>query len=1073
MGVIAMKQKTSFTKLIKQWGIVLITGIAVSITVIDIVASYHSFNLRRGRMRADYIRNQKQMIKQEVNQVVSTINYKKTQTEEETRSRLRKRVYEAYSITEHIYEQNKEKKSIAEIEQMIVDALRPIRFGEGKGYYFITRLDGVGVMVVDDTEKERVSLLDIQDRSGQYIIKDMIAIGTEIGEGYYEYYCHKPDNVEGNEFKKISFVKQFTSLDWVIGTGLYVDDIEGQIKRDLLIAISRIRFDKEGYIFINRLNGDALVSNGEVFSGTKKLWEEFDKYPEKIKDVFSKEYEAALKPNGDYIYYSWKKLTESKKESPKVSFIYGIAEWQWLVGAGVYLDDVEADISLIQGEMSKNIRTKIFYFTLISLGLITIFLYLFNRLNKSLRQDLRLFISFFSQAAVSDELIVRDEIEFKELDMLAQNANKMLENKKHAEEDLKAEREHLFESEAKFRGLVETSSDWIWETDAAGIYTYASPQVETILGYKPCEIVGRSVFSLMEPEEAKRIGEIFKSVSLRGEAIVTLENRSIHKKGHEVVIETSGIPIKNINGKVTGYRGVDRDITERNRIEESLLEQKRLTDLILTASSIGLTMSHDRKIIWSNEAMARMFGYSRIDFEGQEADILYPTKVEYDRVGKLLYEPRNRDKTVELDAEFIRKDGSIFYGQYRVSYFDSSDPSKGIILSLIDITERKRAEEHIGLLAEMLDKAPNSIIIHDYAGRIIYANQKTFEMHGYSKDEFMVLRLEEIDTAESRKDISTRIEEVIAKGEISFEVYHNRKDGTAFPMLIYLKKIEWAGEPALLSIGTDIRDRKASEHERERLLRNVSAKNEELESIIYVSSHDLRSPLINIQGYSSELVCICSEMVDILTDERIPADIKDKLSKMLNEEIPGSVDYIISSATKMGILLQGLLRLCRLGRAALTIVEIDVNSMFVDIRAAMQYQIAKAGIKLEVDELPRCFGDAGQVNQVFTNLVDNAIKYRDRDRVGIIHVSGHTKGKMSIYCVEDNGVGISMAYKKKVFEIFHRLNPESAVKGEGLGLTIVQRIVERHNGKVWFESKLGRGSRFFVSLPNKRPEIGD
>ncbi len=111
-----------------------------------------------------------------------------------------------------------------------------------------------------------------------------------------------------------------------------VDDVEGRIKADLLSTISRIRFGKGGYIFVNRYNGDALVSNGKLLSGTKKLWEVFNKNPEKTKEIFKKQYNAALQPGGDYIYYSIDKLTDPDDESPKTSFIYGISDWKWLVG---------------------------------------------------------------------------------------------------------------------------------------------------------------------------------------------------------------------------------------------------------------------------------------------------------------------------------------------------------------------------------------------------------------------------------------------------------------------------------------------------------------------------------------------------------------------------------------------------------------------------------------------------------------------------------------------------------------------------------------------------------------------
>jgi len=134
-------------------------------------------------------------------------------------------------------------------------------------------------------------------------------------------------------------------------------------------------------------------------------------------------------------------------------------------------------------------------------------------------------------------------------------------------------RQALRESEAKFRGLVESSSDWIWEVNREGVYTYASPQVESILGYKPEEIIGKPPFDLMPPEEKKRIEATFKDLITASKPIVALENVNLHKDGRRVVLETSGIPFSDEVGKAAGYRGVDRDVTKRVQAERALRER--------------------------------------------------------------------------------------------------------------------------------------------------------------------------------------------------------------------------------------------------------------------------------------------------------------------------------------------------------------------------------------------------------------------------------------------------------------------------------------------------------------------
>ena len=141
-----------------------------------------------------------------------------------------------------------------------------------------------------------------------------------------------------------------------------------------------------------------------------------------------------------------------------------------------------------------------------------------------------------------------------------------------------------------------------------------------------------------------------------------------------------------------------------------------------------------------------------------------------------------------------------------------------------------------------------------------------------------------------------------------------------------------------------------------------------------------------------------------------------------------------------------------------------MDAMLQQVAKTMDYQIKQKGASLEPGPLPPCFGDATQINQVLSNLVDNALKYLDSARPGRIKVTGTVEDGRAIYTVEDNGIGIAPEHQSRVFEIFHRLNP-SATSGEGLGLTIAQKILERQNGKIWLNSKVGEGTQFFVSLP--------
>ncbi len=179
----------------------------------------------------------------------------------------------------------------------------------------------------------------------------------------------------------------------------------------------------------------------------------------------------------------------------------------------------------------------------------------------------------------------------------------------------------------------------------------------------------------------------------------------------------------------------------------------------------------------------------------------------------------------------------------------------------------------------------------------------------------------------------------------------------------------------------------------------------------------------------------------------------------------------MGSVAKIDSLLSGLLKISRLGRVEPHKEEINMNKLLNDVLVTFEFLIKRMGAEVEISELPPCNADTIQMNQVFSNLLDNAFKYLDPRRRGKVTITGYREKGRVVYCVEDNGTGITSAYQEKIFDIFQRVEPGES-KGEGLGLTIVRRIVERHHGSVWVESESGKGSRFFVSLPAKSEKSG-
>ena len=266
----------------------------------------------------------------------------------------------------------------------------------------------------------------------------------------------------------------------------------------------------------------------------------------------------------------------------------------------------------------------------------------------------------------------------------------------------------------------------------------------------------------------------------------------------------------------------------------------------------------------------------------------------------------------------------------------------------------------------------------------------------------------------------------------------------------------------------EIEEHRSTETHRNQLLFELQNKNKELESIVYVASHDLRSPLVNVQGFSQKMTTSCEELYKLTVSLEIDYEHKKRLNKILHVNMPKYLGFITGSVDKMGLLLKGLLRLSRLGRASLCLDTLDMKSIMENIVTSMTFQLDSIVAHINIGELGPCMSDAGQVTQVFSNLLDNTIKFHSLQRPLVVNIFSEEFDEGIRYCVEDNGIGIDEVYKDKIWEIFHRLNPDNT-SGEGMGLTLTRQIVSRLGGSIWVESELDVGSRFYVVLPKAKP----
>jgi len=317
------------------------------------------------------------------------------------------------------------------------------------------------------------------------------------------------------------------------------------------------------------------------------------------------------------------------------------------------------------------------------------------------------------------------------------------------------------------------------------------------------------------------------------------------------------------------------------------------------------------------------------------------------------------------------------------------------------------------------------------------------------------------------RELKQLLTEVLPQKKVveNYEMEHDFQEMGIKMMLLNARELRQktgSQRRILLSI-QDITSYKNAEQKLQILNAELQAKAHELQQFLYITTHDLRSPLVNIQGFNKEMEVSLNELNNLLTGDDIPPRLKERLTALLDVEIPESLHFITSSTNKMDALLSGLLTLSRLGRQTFVSDQIDMNQLITQVVDVFEYEIMKKRVKIKISNLPDCQGDVHQINQLFSNIIGNALKFLHPERPGIISISGEKVNGFVKYEVQDNGIGIHPDHRNKVFELFHKLDPKKP--GIGLGMNIVKQIVEKHNGRIELESELNVGTKFSIFVP--------
>ena len=487
--------------------------------------------------------------------------------------------------------------------------------------------------------------------------------------------------------------------------------------------------------------------------------------------------------------------------------------------------------------------------------------------------------------------------------------------------------------------------------------------------------------------------------------------------------------------------------------------EKRYRSMAETANEGIWAVDADFRTTYVNQRMADMLGCTPPEILGRSVeDFFFAEDLDDHRAMVAARQKRQGDYSYE--RRFRRKDGSILWTLISATpLYNERREHTGSFAMFTDITERKRTEDFLRMMVEMLDDAPNSITIHDTQGQFLYANRKTFELHGCSAEAFMAINLRDLDVPESGARIAERLREIEETGQACFEVGHFRQDGSVIPLEVTAKKVNWNGKPAVLSIATDIADRRRAEAERDKLQAQLlqAQKMESVGRLAGGVAHDFNNMLGVILGYT-----------ELALEQVAPGQ---PMFENLRE--------IHQAAQRSADLTRQLLAFARRQTASPKVLDLNdtVEGMLQMLRRLIGEDIDLRwlpGAKIWPVKI-----DPSQVDQILANLCLNA-----RDAIGgagRMEIQTGTSVFDAAYCeahpdfspgeyvaltVRDDGSGMDAETIELLFEPF--FTTKGIGHGTGLGLPTVYGIVKQNNGFIHVESQPGRGATFCIYLPRHK-----
>jgi len=635
--------------------------------------------------------------------------------------------------------------------------------------------------------------------------------------------------------------------------------------------------------------------------------------------------------------------------------------------------------------------------------------------------------------------------------------------RKRVEKALQAE-------ESRLRAITDSVQDAILMITPEGNISFFNHAAERIFGYSGDEILGKNLHNLLAPERYHESQQKAFSRFLltgKGEAIgKIMEMEARCKNGREISIELSLSSLQLPDG-LYGV-GIIRDITERKKAEEALKESQQLFQNLTHVSPVGIFRTRiDGYTTYVNPRWSELSGLSFEEALGNGwLKAVHPD--DRDRlIANWKADVSVQQKSV-AEYRFLKPDGRIVWVMGNAVPETKDDIISGFIGTLTDITERKQAEvalqESERQQATLISNLPGFVYrcANDPNWTMAYMSEGCKNITGYAGKDFLnnkKLAFNDIIHPDFQAPIRQKWQKTLTEKRVFRAEYPIIKAGGEIRWVFEQGRGIFAENGELLFLEgfiTDITSRKTAEEKINKLNEELEQRvkdrtsqlelaNKELESFSYSVSHDLRTPLRALDGFAN-----------ILLEDYAPS---------LDAEGKRLLNVIINNANKMGHLIDDMLSFSRLGRKEFKFSKIDMHQMANSVYEELVAEADRNRIEFRLQAIPNAFGDPAMLRQVWLNLIGNAIKFTSKKPQRIIEIGAKTSDQETTFYIKDNGAGFNMENSNKLFGVFQRLHSTKDFAGTGVGLAIVNRILERHNGHIWAEGIVNEGATFYFVLP--------